>query len=508
MRNILPVLLSSVLLAGCVVGPDYKGPPAAASDAAARGGFVRASDPALTAAPGLARWWEGLGDPLLTTLVDDALAHSPTIDQATARIREAQAQLGQQRAGQLPSVSAMATYLRADLPGVGIGTAGTAAGDGTGSDATGQTGGESTGSSLNFYNLGLNASWEPDLFGGLRRGVEQSRATVGARTADLADAQVSLSAQVAQAYVNLRDVQQRIRLNAASTRLQRQQLDLNRQREGRGTASRLDLERLRNQLESTEAEAIPLGAQRDEYLDQLAVLTGRTPGTLDATLGTVVPVPLPPAAVAIGDPATLIAHRPDVRAAERQLAASTAGIGVNRAKALPGIRFMGLLGLGGTSPGDVFDLGNLTTLIAPSLNWSFLDFGRNRAAIRVAEAQRDQADATYRRTVLEALGDAETSLSRFGNTRAQLGQLVRAEATATRAAALNRRRVAAGTATLIDQLDVERQRLSAASAVAQAKAQLTQSFIAVNKALGLGWSEPAADLSAGGSPAAAAPARR
>lgn len=485
-------LLPLLLVGACTVGPNYAGPPAGASDAVRRGSFVRATDPALAATPGLARWWEGLGDPTLVRLVDDALANSPTIEQASARIREAEAQLRQQRTAQLPSVSANATYLRAELPGIDLGAGGGGQAGG-GQDAgsgggAGQAGGG--GSSLAFYNLGLNASWELDLFGGGRRGTEQARATADARRADLGDAQVSLSAQVAQAYIQLRDVQARIRLNAATTELQRRQLALSRQREARGTASTLDLERLRTQLASTEAEAIPLGAQRDEALGQLAILTGRTPGALDETLATVVPVPLPPAAVAIGDPAALIARRPDIRAAERELAAGTAAIGVNKAKELPGIRFLGLLGLGGTSPGDVFDLGNLTALAAPSLSWSFLDFGRARAATRVSEAQRDRLDAAYRQTVLEALQEAETALSRFGNTRAQLGQLAQAEAAATRAATLNRQRLDAGTTSLIDQLDVERQRLQAATAVAQARAQLTQSFIAVNKALGLGWTDP------------------
>ena len=490
-------LLALLLLGACTVGPNYAGPPASASDAVRRGSFVRATDPALTATPGLARWWEGLSDPTLVRLVDDALSNSPTIEQASARIREAEAQLREQRTAQLPSVSANATYLRAELPGIDLGarSGGQAAGgqaggapDAGGGAATGQASGG--GSSLAFYNLGLNASWELDLFGGGRRGTEQARATADARRADLADAQVSLSAQVAQAYVQLRDVQARIRLNAAATELQRRQLALSRQREARGTASTLDLERLRTQLASTEAEAIPLGAQRDEALGQLAILTGRTPGALDETLATVVPVPLPPAAVAIGDPAALIARRPDIRAAERELAAGTAAIGVSKAKELPGIRFLGLLGLGGTSPGDVFDLGNLTALAAPSLSWSFLDFGRARAATRVSEAQRDRLDAAYRQTVLEALQEAETALSRFGNTRAQLGRLAQAEAAAARAATLNRQRLDAGTTSLIDQLDVERQRLQAATAVAQARAQLTQSFIAVNKALGLGWTSP------------------
>lgn len=468
MTRSLP-LLALLLLGACTVGPNYAGPPATASDAAERGSFVRATDAALTPAPGLARWWEGLNDPLLTRLVDDALTHSPTIDQATARLREAEAQLRQQRVGQLPSASANGTAIFAELPPIEPGSGSTSA---------------------SFYNLGLNASWEADLFGGGRRTVEQARATAGARRADLADAQVSLSAAVAQAYVALRDVQARIGLSETGTRLQQRQLDLTRQRFAAGTASRLAIERLQTQLENTQAEAIPLAAQRDEYLNQLAVLTGRTPGTLDATLAPVAPVPLPPQSVAVGDPAALLARRPDIRAAERQLAAGTAAIGVGKARELPGIRFLGLLGLGGTSPEKIFDLGNLAALAVPSLNWSFLDFSRAKAATRVSEAQRDQADATYRRTVLDALQDAETALSRFGNRRRQLGQLVQVEATAARAAALNRQRVAAGTATLIDQLDVERQQVSAASAVAQARAGLTQSYIAVNKALGLGWTDP------------------
>lgn len=464
--------LPLLLLGACTVGPNYDKPPAVGSDAIKRGSFVRATDPTISTAPGLARWWESLGDPTLTALVDDALAHSPDIDIAQARIREANAQLKSQQAGGLPKVSASATYLNARLPGTSLGN----------SDS-----GDS--STLEFYNLGGTASWEPDLFGGTRRGVEQARATVGQRFADLADAQVSLSAQVAQAYVNLRDVQERARLNAQSSALLRQALALTRQRFDAGTASALDVDRLQTQLQNTDAQNIPLAAQIDEYRNQLAVLTGREPGALDATLTGVVPVPLPPAQVPIGDPASLIAHRPDIRSAERALAASTAGIGVNKAKLFPSLQFMGLFGLGGTSAGDIFDIGKLTTLVSPMLSWSVLDFGKNRAAVRQSEAQRDEAEAKYRQAVLAALQDAETSLSRFGNVRQQLGQLSQAEATAARSAALNKLRVQAGTSTVIDQLDIERQRLSATIAVAQAKAQLTDSYIAVHKALGLGWTD-------------------
>lgn len=493
-----PLLFAALLLGACTVGPSYRAPPAVAGDAAQRGRFVRATDPALTTAPGLARWWETLNDPVLTALVDDALAHSPTIDLAQARIREARAQLGAQRAGQLPSVSASASYLHAQLPGLALGTTG----ESSGADAAASGGSSSTSTAFDFYNLGGTASWEPDLFGGTRRGVEQARANVGRRFADLADAQVSLSAQVAQAYVNLRDVQARAALNRQSTTLQRRALALVEQRFAAGTASALDVERLRTQLNQTDAQNVPLAARVDQYSNELAMLTGRTPGTLDGTLGPAAPVPLPPPSVPIGNPAALIAHRPDVRSAERALAASTAGIGVQEAKRYPSIRFMGILGLGGTAPGDVLDPSKFSALLAPQLSWSFLDFGRNRAAVRQARAQRDEAEAQYRQAVLKALADAETSLSRFGNTRAQLGQLVQAQASAGRAAVLNAQRVAAGTSTVVDQLDIERQHLATSIAVAQAQAQLTLGYVAVQKALGLGWRDAAPATPASGAHAA------
>ncbi|WP_260922909.1 efflux transporter outer membrane subunit [Novosphingobium sp. 9] len=482
------LLAGTLLASGCTVGPNYAGPPKVASAAAARGAFVRADDPAISTAPGLARWWETLNDPTLNALVDDALKNSPSIDLAQARIAEARGKLDQGKANLLPSVSASGSYLHAILPNSASSLLGSSSDDSSGS-GSGSSGSDR--GAVDFYNVGATASWEPDLFGGKRRGVEAARATVEERYADLADAQVSLTAQVAQTYVNLRDVENRAKLNRDSARLQAQSLDLTKQRYAAGTASKLDVERLQVQLENTNAQIVPLDAQIAMYKDALAVLTGRVPGALDAALATEAPVPLPPASVPIGDPAALIAHRPDIRSAERALAASTAQIGVNKAKALPGVSFYGILGMGGTKPGDVVDPDNLVTLLAPMINWSFLDFGRNAAAIRQSEAQRDQATAQYRQKVLEALQDAEDSLARFGSTRRQLAGLVRSEQSADNAASLNGQRYRAGTSTLIDQLDIERQQLSAQISVAQTRAQLTIDYIAVQKALGLGWSDPA-----------------
>lgn len=470
------------LASGCTVGPDYAGPPSLAGAGQPGSQFVRADDPALTSAPGLARWWESLSDPLLTRLVEDALAHSPTIDLARARIAEARGKLAEGRAGLAPSASPNAMYVHAEAPGLDMSSL-------TGGSSDGEDTASGGGTSLDFYNVGANVSWEPDLFHAKRSGIEATAATLGARYADLADAQVSLSAQVAQSYVNLRDAESRARISRDAVARQRQSLGLTRQRLAAGTASQLEVERLQGELAASEARIIPLDAQVLLYRNALAILTGQAPGALDEALARAAPVPLPPASVAIGDPAALIARRPDIRAAERALAAATATVRAREAQRLPGIRFTGILGIGGTHPEDVLDPGNLVALVMPQISWPLLDFGKSKAVVKQAEAQRDQAEAQYRQKVLVALQDAEDSLARFGATRRQLARLLASQRSAHAAAELNRQRFHAGTSNLIDQLDIERQALSADADVEQAKAQLTIDYIAVQKALGLGWQD-------------------
>jgi len=481
--RLLPVLLLSTAaaLAGCTVGPDYASPPEVASSAAHAPGFVRAGDAPVVTTPPPSRWWETLGDATLTALVDDALRDSPTIDAAEARVRIARAALRQERASQLPSVNAQALYAHARLPGGGLG------GDDSGSE--GETGGDGGTDALNIYNVGFDASWEVDLFGGGRRATEGARATAEARVAELADAQVSLAAEVAQAYVNLRDTQQRVALNQRSAEMEQRMLALTTQRRDAGTASELDVERLRNQVENTQANLVPLRAQVEQYLNQLAVLTGREPGALDATLATPAPVPLPPAQVAIGDPAEMLRRRPDIRAAERTLAASNAQIGVNVASMFPRLSFLGIIGIGGTRASDLTHLDDFIAAGAPMLQWNVLDFGANRARVAQAEGQRDVNIAQYRGAVLDALRDAEDSLARFRHQRTNVASLARAKASADRAASLSNQRFEAGTGTMIEQLDAERSRLASEAGLAQSTAALTNDYVALQKSLGLGWSD-------------------
>ncbi|MBK4738044.1 efflux transporter outer membrane subunit [Noviherbaspirillum sp. DKR-6] len=471
MRIVFSAWLTTLLAACSAVGPDYHGAPATSTPAA----FTRAFDES-PAAP-LATWWAALGDHELDTLVARALQSSPTLPSVRARLLRARAALQATRANAAPNVSASALYAHARLPSLPLGG--------------GNSGGGSSPSSLNLYNLGFDASWEIDLFGGQRRAAESAQAALGAAEAQLADAQVSLSAEVAQAYVNLRATQARLALAAAAIQRQTRVLQLTEQREAGGTASKLDVARLRNQLEATRADVAPLEAQRDAYSDALAFLVGAMPGTLDAELAQVTPLPLPPAQVAVGDPAALLQRRPDIRAAERVLAARSAAIGQAEASRFPRLSFLGLIGIGGTTPGSLSQLDDFTVIAAPQLRWSFLDFGRGAARVKSAEADRDEAEAQYRVAVLGALRDAEDALSRYSKRRVAVATAARAKGAADEAAMLMRARLRAGTANLIEMLDAERQQIAAEQNLLAAEAGLTGDFVSLQKALGLGWSQEA-----------------
>jgi multidrug efflux system outer membrane protein len=241
------------------------------------------------------------------------------------------------------------------------------------------------------------------------------------------------------------------------------------------------------------AGAEPLVSQLAGQRDALAVLLGQAPGTLDTELGQSAAgadaVPLPPASVAVGDPAQMLRRRPDIRAAERTLAARQAQVGQSEAARFPRLSLLGLIGIGGTHLRDLTHLDDYSAIVAPQLSWNVLDFGRVRAGIEQAEGVRDEAEAQYRLSVLNALRDAEDALSRFGQRRTTVATIARAKLTADRVAALTSARQKAGTASLIDVLDAERQQYAAEQNLAQAQAALTGDFIALHKALGLGWED-------------------
>ncbi len=479
LKRAMPTLAVAALatdLSACMVGPDYKGPPTAAPIALETGRFHRAGAAPVAADPPPAQWWLALNDAELTRLIDQAFADSPNLKAAAAKVRNARALLREQNAKLLPSGGASVAALSIKPPS----NIGSILGSGSSAAVPGH---------IDLYSTALDASWEIDLFGGVRRGVENAKAGAEAQQASFEDAKVQLASEVAQAYINLRDAQYRATLGASSADLEDRALKLTLQRRAAGTASDADVERLRTQLSQTRADLLPLKGSVDQYLDQLALLTGREPGALDSELAGSAPPPLPPSSIAIGDPAAMIRRRPDIRQAERQLAAENAAIGQHVANYFPTVTLLGTVGYAGTQTSGLFDSRNLNALGGPSLSWNVLNFPKVQAQVKEAKAQRDAALFNYEQTVLAALQDAEDSLSRFGHQRENVAQLIEARDSAARAAELTRARYAGGTASLIDLLDTERQRVSTEESLAQAQAILTEDYVALQKSLGLGWQD-------------------
>ncbi|TFI57127.1 efflux transporter outer membrane subunit [Sphingomonas parva] len=478
-------VLAPLLLGGCVVGPDYSGPPELGRSSP-ESTFVRRAPGATSTEPAIAAWWTTLQDPVLDELERRALASNPSLEAAQARVRQARASVRQERANRLPAAGAQATSVFADLPGIDLQSN---QGSGTPTPSPPASTEEDAGTSLQFYNLGLNANWEIDLAGGQVRRVEAANALAAAAAYNAADAQVQLTAELAQAYVNVRDRQQRATALRQGLELQRRQLELSEQRFRRGTVPAFTVGQANRALQATTSDLAAVEAEIEIYLNALAVLAGEAPGSLDPLLAPPRDIPLPPESVAIGDPSSLLRRRPDIRAAERNLAAATARIGVAQAARFPKISFMGILGIGGTSIGDLVDLGNISKIAVPQLQWGLLDFGRTSAAIAQTRAGRDEAEAQYRQVVLSALQDAETSLSRFAQQRRTVAALAEISRSAEQSAALMRQRYQRGVISLGDSLEAERQRLLAEANLRSATAALTASYVAIQKSLGLGWSE-------------------
>ncbi|WP_321946284.1 efflux transporter outer membrane subunit [Paraburkholderia sp. J10-1] len=473
----LSVLAAACALAACTVGPDYRGAPAVAPEAANSASFMRTPAQGVTPARAPSQWWLALNDPQLNTLIEAALVHNPDVRAAQARLRASRAQLQQQRAAELPKVGASAAAIRMREPNLSALTSGSSSGQS----------GFSGGGPITFYTAGFDASWEIDLFGGTRRAVEAASDEADAVNADLADTQVSLAAEVAQAYIDLRDEQQRLAIAQHTAQLQQEMLTLTEQRRAGGTAAEVDVERLTTQVENTRSTLTPLAAQVEISLDQLAVLTGKAPGALDAELATAQPLPMLPASVPVSDPTTMLAQRPDIRAAERRLASSNAQIGEHVADFLPKLTLFGDLGFSAAEPGHLFRKNNFSWVGAPYLQWNLFDFGRTLGAVRGAEASRDEAEARYEKAVLAALQDANASLSRYGYQREHLVTLQKVQVSAERSATLMRQRYRAGASSLVDLLDTQRTEFTAQQNVVSGQADLLKDFVSLQKSLGLGW---------------------
>lgn len=457
----------SALLAGCAVGPDFRTPELPQAGAQ----FARAEPSAVPqqASPETgsdAAFWRQFQDAQLTQLVEQALRANQDLRAALARLDAAQALLRESRLDQLPTLTLSGQALQQRR-----------------SESQAMGGPRSQRS----YSAGINASWELDLFGRVRRNIEAGRADLRASAADLAALQVAIAAQVAASYADLRGWQQRLHLAEANAANQQDTLRLVQLRLAHGSGTDFDLARAQAQLETTRSRIPALQARIAVAQHRLAVLTGQVPEALIATLDAPAALPQLPQTIAPGTPADLLRRRPDVAAAEARLHAATARVGVTTAELFPRLSLGGLLGSSALSTGALFGAGSASRSVFLGVDWSFLDVGRVRARIAASEAGAQVALAQYQQSVLLALEDTENALVLLTRTRTEDAHLAQAAEQRARAEQLAQRRYRLGSVGLYEVLDAQRDLYAAQDAAADSRARGLRAAVTLYQALAGGW---------------------
>ncbi|WP_421915110.1 efflux transporter outer membrane subunit [Mesorhizobium sp.] len=459
-RRLLAPMLTAVLLAGCVVGPDYRTPilPMPANWSGQK--------PTKTVRPAqLAQWWQRLRDPELNTLVEEAVAGNLDVATAKAKIREARASYRQSVGTLLPSV------------------------DGSGSVTRNKSATTTSGSNAIYseYQAGFDASWELDLFGANRRGVEAARYGLDASEEELRSTLLTMVGDVASYYTQARGYQARIALARRSAASQRQTAELTRQMALAGTATAADVAKAMGQASSTEATVPTLEASYAEAVHRLSVLTGRPPAALSERLKRGAPIPAPRLPMPTGIPADILLSRPDVRLAERQYAQYTAKVGQADAARYPSVSLTGNISTAALNLGDLGKNSSIGWSFGPTLSVPVFNAGQLQAAVDVAKAQRDQYFIAYRSSVLTALEDVENALVSLSQERIRVGKLASSAKSYGEAARLETTLFKAGEASLLDVLDAQRSLYTAEDNLLQSRVLVATQYIALNKALGGGW---------------------
>lgn len=487
------IALGAALLAGaCTVGPDYHPPETPVPLAY---GEPQAGVPGATVDP--ARWWSAFGDPQLDALVERALKDNPDIAVAVSRVRQARLQEIGARAAGKPTVNAAADANHIEFSkNAGFSSlarlfSGNSGGSGGSRTPTGIA---LPGSGITTYAVGFDASWELDLFGGDRRGVEASVARTDAAIWTRRDAAVTLAAEVAQAYFALRLDQEQVGIIEQELVRERRTLEIAGNSAKVGLVPNIDVTRQRGALTTLEARLEPIRADARMRIHALGILIGQPPETLDAELSApgqpLAVLPVVPA----GLPSDLLRRRPDIRAAERQLAASTADIGVAVSDLYPKFSLTGAAQLLSTSLGNLFTGDSVQLSGTGGVSFPLLDWGRRKATVKVRKEQREQAYAQYRATVLGALRDVEDPLARIDAERRRNAALRRAVADAESTAHAVEAQYRTGFVAQDSLLNAENQVLSAREQVAASDAQLRQDTAALFKAIGGGWQDDPAPL--------------
>jgi NodT family efflux transporter outer membrane factor (OMF) lipoprotein len=477
-RSAIAVAVTLTLTA-CAVGPDYRPPQPVTPDEwhelPQTGVRVESPD-----APSLAAWWTTLNDPQLNEFIERALADNKTVKQAYARVVQAHAQRAIAGSGFWPDIGASTTASRIE------------------SESNFNESGEVVSTVGESYSAGVSASWELDLFGGRRRSYESATAQLAATEADLRDVLVILLGDVALSYVGVRTAQSRLDFAERNLESQREALDITRWRAEAGLTTVLDVEQANTSYEQTRAQIPSLESSLVQNRNRLAVLTGRAPGALEASLQERKPIPVAPVDIVAGVPADVLRRRPDIRGAERQLAAQTAEVGVATAALYPSLSLSGSISWQSLTASDLLD-GFRNDRSGLSLTLPIFNGGALRQSIKVQNALVDQALAAYEATVLAAYEEVENALDAWTSEQRRHEALVQAVGSARRAADLALVQYNSGLVDFQTVLTADRQLISLEDSLAVSDGERTANLIRLYRALGGGWSVfPTATTAASG----------
>ena len=533
---------------GCTVGPDYKPPQVHVDTNFGELNQTTSANPATQTSAVNARgepiveWWTTLRDPELDALIDRATSENLDLQRAASRVREARAEVIIAGGKLYPSVNASGGYARSrgsgnvTIPAGAFGggsSSGSSAGGsasggsggatasrfhtldtgsgGSGSGSSGSNSGSNGGSNGNFgppvsggpqsplgngglpgvqtdlYQIGLDATWEIDVFGGIRRGVEAAAADLSASVEDRRNVLTTLLAEVARDYLQLRGLQERLVIAHDNLRTQRETLDLIEARYKAGFVTDLDVSRQNTQLAETAALIPPLEAQARQTIHALSVLVGQEPMTLANELQDVAPMPTVPRDVPVGLPSSLLERRPDVRKAERQIQAANARIGVATADLFPKFSITGQLGLDSSQAKNLFDWDSRYFILSPGVSWSVFDGGRISANIKAQTEMRQQLMLAYQQTVLTALQESEDAIVAYATEQSRRASLADAEKSAKNSVDIARDQYKQGVVDFLTVLDAQRDLFTAQDERVQSDLAIASDLVAIYKALGGGW---------------------
>lgn len=482
MRTVRHVAVAALLIVGtggCEVGPNYRPPSISVP-----GQFSPATQPTTQPAQvDLARWWQTFHDATLDGLVARGIAANFDVRLAESRVRQARAQVQYAAAGLFPTANGLGSFERiqasnnlsnsAVSPGLGTGT----------------TAGTSlfTGGTTNFYQAGFDAAWELDVFGGTRRQIESAQASQQAQIEARRNALVTLTSEVANDYVMLRGYQEELKIARDNAQAQRHTLELQKMKLNVGLATALTIAQAEAQVATTESAIPPLRTMAEQMVEALAVLLDMPPDILRKDLGTWAALPVGPEAIPPGLPSELVRRRPDIRQAERQLAAATANIGAATAQLFPQFNLTGSLGLESVELQELANRSSLFGAAGPSVSWRIFDAGQILANIRIQNEMQKQALVQYRQSVVQAMSDVNSALTAFYQEQAHRRLLETAVSANRRSVDLSLQLNKAGVVDFLNVLTAQLSLYQSQDQLAQSQQTVSTDLIALYKALGGGW---------------------